>query len=195
MFANFFGLKDLSVPTQIMGTMILAAILISVATFLWFLWRHRTSKLAQDDRNRALIIVCLTAYTLLFCVNTAYGRLCVGFPVALQSRYVIYLEPAVLGFYFFLLGLRHAAVRKVLLSGFLAAVVAASFYRDRGMMGVIKNIKQGWKTCYLQSEDIDKCDKVVGFPIYSPSSRQTQQSHLQRKLEYLKRTRQNFYSD
>jgi hypothetical protein len=195
MFANFFGLRDPSVPTEIMGKIILAAILISLATFTWFLWRHRTSELAQDDRNRALIIVCLTAYTLLFCLNTAYGRLCVGLSVALQSRYVIYLEPAVLGFYFFLLSLRNAAVRKVLLSGLLAAVVSASFYRDRGMMGVIKNIKQGWKTCYLQSEDINQCDKVVGFPIYSPSSRQIQQSHLQQKLDYLKKNRLNLYLD
>jgi hypothetical protein len=195
MFANFFGLKDLTLPTRVMGTMILAAILVSLATFIWFMWRHRSSKLAQDDRNRALIIVCLTAFTLLFCVNTAYGRLCVGLPVALQSRYVIYLEPAVLGFYFFLLNLRHAAVRRVLLSGFLAAVVAASFYRDRGMMEVTRNIKQGWKTCYLQTEDINKCDKLAGFPIYSPSSRQIQQSHLQEKLEYLKKTRQNLYLD
>lgn len=195
MFANFFGLKDLTVPTRVMGTMISTAVLASLATFIWIMWEHRRSKLAQDDRNRALIIVCLTAYTLLFCVNTAYGRLCVGLSVALQSRYVIYLEPAVLGFYFFLLGLRHPAVRRVLLSGFLAAVVAASFYRDRGMMGVTKNIKQGWKTCYLQTEDINKCDKLAGFPIYSPSPQQIQRSHLQYKLEYLKKTRQNLYLD
>jgi hypothetical protein len=195
MFANFVGLKDLTVITRIIGTMILATILVSIGSFIWLIWQHRRAKLGPDERNRALIIICLIAYTLLFCVNTAYGRLCVGLQVALQSRYVIYLEPAVLGLYFFLLSLRYPMMRKVLLSGFLAAVVAASFYRDRGMMGITKNIKQSWKTCYLQSEDINKCDQLAGLPIYSASPRQIQRSHLREKLEYLKKNRLNLYLD
>lgn len=195
MFANFFGLKHLTLPTRVMGTMILAAILVSLAAFIWLMWRHRSSKLAQDDRNRALIIVCLSAFTLLFCVNTAYGRMCGGLNTASASRYLIYLEPAILGFYFFLLSLRQGAVRRFLLSGFLMAVVAASFYLDRGGMGFSKNVKQGWKTCYLQTENIEQCNKVVGFPIYSNSLQQTQRTHLREKLEYLKKTKQNLYLD
>lgn len=195
MFANFFGLRHITLPTQVIGTMILAAGLVSLVTFVWSLLRQNSSELARDDRNRALIIVGLTAYTLLFCVNTAYGRLCGGLKVASSSRYVIYLEPVALGFYFSLLSLRHAAARKFLLSGFLVAVVAASFYLDRGGMGFSKDVKEHWKACYLQTEDINKCDKLAGFPIYSPSSRQIQLSHLQNKLEYLKKTHQNLYLD
>jgi hypothetical protein len=75
----------------------------------------------------------------------------------------------------------------------LIAVVAASFYRDRGGMGYFRNVKQGWKTCYLQTEDIDKCNEVAGFPIYSGASQQ--RAHLREKLEYLKKTRQNLYLD
>jgi hypothetical protein len=195
MFANFFGIRHLTIPSRVIGVMILATILVSLVMFVWCLLRQNGPKLAPDERNRALIIVGLTAYTLLFCVNTAYGRLCGGLELALQSRYVIYLEPAVLGFYFFLLSLRHAPARKFLLSGFLMAVVAASFYRDRGGMESSRDGKQRWKTCYLRTENIQECDKVAGFPIYSDSLQQMQVSHLQEKLEYLKKTRQNLYLD
>jgi hypothetical protein len=101
------------------------------------------------------------------------------------------LEPAVLGFYFFLLSLRQSTVRNFLVSGFLIAVVAASLYRDRAGMGFAWNVKQHWKTCYLQTEDIEGCDRVAGFPIYP----NPQQTHLKKKLEYLKKTRQNLFLD
>ncbi|MCU1269151.1 MAG: hypothetical protein JWN74_445 [Acidobacteriaceae bacterium] len=191
MFANFFGLKHLTLSTRTIGTMILTAVLISLVMVAWQLLRQNGPKLERDDRNRALIVVGLTAYTLLFCVNTAYGRQCGGLNIATASRYVIYLEPAVLGFYFFLLSLRDAAPRKFLLSGFVVAVVAASFYLDTGGMGFAKTVKQGWKDCYLKTENIQECDKVAGFPNYENA----EATHLQEKLEYLKKTRQNLYLD
>jgi hypothetical protein len=195
MFANFFGIGHLPLPARLLGTMIMAVLVAVVVTLIWWLLEQQRPNVEPRDRNRVLIIVCLTAYTLLFCINTAYGRLCLGLHAALQSRYVIYLEPAILGLYFFLVGLRHTVARNLLLSGFLIAVVAASLHRDRIAMGVSRDIKQTWKTCYLQTENITECDKVAGFPIYSPSPQQIQRSHLQQKLEYLKKTRQNLYLD
>jgi len=190
MFANFFGIRHLTLPTQVIGTVIVAAILFSSITFIW-----RLSGRVRADHNRALIVVGLTAFSLLFCVISAYGRLCGGLGVALQSRYAIYLEPAMLGFYFFLLSLRQEAPRKFLLSGFAMAVVVASFYVDRGGMGLSRYVKQHWRTCYMKTENIQECNKAVGFPIYSDSPEQTLGTHLQEKLEYLKRTRQNLYLD
>lgn len=195
MFANFFGIAHFPLSAQLIGTMIMAVLLVVAATLIWWLLEKKRPTFEPQDRNRLLIIVCLIAYTLLFCLNTAYGRLCLGLHAALQSRYVIYLVPAVLGLYFFLVGLRHSVTRNLLLSGFLIAVVAASLHRDRIAMGVNRDIKQTWKKCYLQSENITECDKVAGFPIYSPSPQQIQRSHLQYKLEYLKKTRQNLYLD
>jgi hypothetical protein len=191
MFANFFAVKRLTLATELVGFMVLAAVLISLIASLWLLFRNKRFNVVRDDRNRALIVVSLTAFTLLFCFNTAYGRLCEGLQAASISRYVIYLEPAVLGFYFFLLSFRQSMVRKFLLSGFLIAVVAGSLYRDRGGMDFAWNVKQHWKTCYLQTEDIEGCDRVAGFPIYP----NPQRSHLKEKLEYLKRTHQNLYLD
>jgi hypothetical protein len=191
MFANFFALRRLTLATGIVGAVILTAVLVSLISFIWPLLRKQARELAPDERTRSLVVVGLTAFTLLFCLNTAYGRFCEGLQAASISRYAIYIEPAVLGFYFFLLTLRRGAVRNFLLSGFLVAVVAASLYRDPGGMGFAWNVKQHWKTCYLQTEDIEECNRVAGFPIYP----NPQQTHLRQKLEYLKATRQNLYLD
>jgi hypothetical protein len=73
--------------------------------------------------------------------------------------------------------------------------MAASFHLDRAGMGFSRRVKQHWKTCYLQTENIEECDKATGFPIYSTSAEQIRKTHLQEKLEYLKKTRQNLYLD
>lgn len=190
MFANFFSFRRLTASTTIVGTLILAAVLIALAASLWPLLRRTRRQLTRDEYNRSLIIVALIAFTLLFCVNTAYGRLCLGLPAASVSRYVIYLEPAVLGLYFFLLSLRSGAIRIFLLIGFLVATVTASLYRDRAGMGVAFNIKEHWKMCYLQTEDIEKCNALDG-PVYPV----LQDRNIKEKLEYLKKTHQNLYLD
>jgi hypothetical protein len=77
-----------------------------------------------------------------------------------------------------------------MLSGFLIAVVSASLYVDRGGMIFAWSVKQHWKTCYLQTEDLEGCDNA-GLPMY-PNA---QQGHLQQKLDFLKKTRQNLYLD
>jgi hypothetical protein len=169
--------------------MIVAAVLISMIVSIWSLFRQKTTNFAEAERQRKLIVVCLTAYTLLFCAFTAYGRLCEGLKTALAPRYVIYLEPAVLAVYFVLLCLRQGTARKVLLSGFLIAIAATSFYLDRTGMRLSRDIKQSWKTCYLQTEDIENCNNVAGFPVYP------QAENLKKKLEFLKKKRLNLYLD
>jgi hypothetical protein len=191
MFANFFAVRRLSLGTELFGTLILAAVLACLVFVVACLMRKEKPKLAPDERNRALIIVTLTAFTLLFCANTAYGRLCGGLATALQSRYAIYLEPAVLGLYFFLLSIRPGRARAFLLGGFLALIMAASLYVDRRGMNFAWYVREHWKTCYLQTENIDGCNRAASFPIYP----NPEKNHLKRKLEYLKRTGQNLYLD
>jgi len=139
-----------------------------------------------------LIATALTAYCLLFCVSTAYGRLCGGLGTARASRYVIYLELGVFGVYLYLLNIRWVQARRLLLTGLLVAVLAASSYVDRPYMQYFADIKLQWKNCYLATENTDFCNLRVGFPIFPNSAEDT---HLQEKLEYLKATRQNLYAD
>jgi hypothetical protein len=192
MFGNFFGIRHVTFPAQAIGALIVVALLVSLIIFARRLSAGKRAGLEQTGHNRAVIVIGLIAFSLLFCANTAYGRLCGGLGVALQSRYAIYLEPAVLGLYFFLLSLNHDS-RRFFLTGFLMVVTAASLNIDRGGMGFSKYVKQHWKTCYLQTENIQECNKVAGFPIYTDSPEQTRLTHLQEKLAYLKATHQNLY--
>jgi hypothetical protein len=97
-----------------------------------------------------------------------------------------------LGVYFCLLTIRRATTRKLLLAGMLLPVLAASLHLGRKEMNDVRDIKLRWKTCYLQTEDIKHCDQVAGPGIYPEP---TENAHLQEKLQYLKKTRQNLYSD
>ncbi len=126
MFANFFAVKGVGTLQVMLGGAALIALLASLATASWQLVRKQNGNLPGADRKRSLITVALIAYCLLFCMSTAYGRLCGGLGTARASRYVIYLELGVLGVYFHLLNIHWASLRRLLLAGLLLAVLAAS---------------------------------------------------------------------
>jgi hypothetical protein len=192
MFANFFDVKGVGAVPRIIGITILIGMLACLAIAVWQLLRRQNLNLPNPDHSRPLVTTALIAYCLLFCLNTAYGRLCAGLWTAHTGRYVIYLETGVLGLYFHLLSIRLASARKLLLTILLVPLLAASLHIDRPDMERFRNVKQQWKKCYLQIEDIKKCDHSVGVPLYSNPPEGT---HLREKLLYLKRTRQNLYSD
>jgi hypothetical protein len=193
MFANLFTIKGTHGIYLILGGVLLAAVLITMAVAARWLLRRSTNDTTQPGTTRQLVVLAMTAYSLLFCLSTAYGRLCGGLPLALAPRYAIYLEPAILGLYFQLLNIRRQHVRKPLLFGFLLAVVVASSRTDRVEMEHIRSIKQTWKTCYLQTEDIQHCDQAAGYPIHGLTP--VEKRHFQEKLEFLKQTRLNLYGD
>lgn len=193
MFASLFTIKGTHGIYLILGGIFLAAVLITLAAAASRLLTRSACEMTESGSTRQLVILGMTAYSLLFCLNTAYGRLCGGLLLALAPRYVIYVEAAVLGLYLQLLNMRQESVRKWLLGGFLIAVVVASFRTDRAEMEHIRSVKQTWKTCYVQTEDIQQCDKATNFPIHGPTP--VEPGHLQEKLQYLKETRQNLYSD
>jgi hypothetical protein len=193
MFASQFSIKGTHGPYLILGGMVLVGVLIALAFAVLRLLRRQTGEIATSGSTGQLAILAMTAYSLLFCLNTAYGRQCGGLLLALSSRYVIYVEPAMLGVYFQVLNVRQQYVRKSLLFGFLLAVVVASFRADRPEMEHIRRIKQTWKTCYLQTEDTQQCDKAAGYPIHGLTP--VEPGHLEEKLRYLKQTHTNLYSD
>jgi hypothetical protein len=57
-------------------------------------------------------------------------------------------------------------------------------------MAALFELKTGWRTCYLSGRPADDCDNENGA-IYPYPER----THLQRKLDYLRATRQNLFSD
>jgi hypothetical protein len=192
MFANFFAIKGTGPLPRTTGIIILVVLVASLATAVWHLLRGQALNMPLPDQKRLLITTALIAYCLLFCINAAYGRSCAGWLAARSSRYAIYLELGMLGFYFHLLGIRRDRTRKWLLAALLASVLLASLHVDRHSMEVMREVKQTWKACYFQTEDVKKCDHAAGFPLFGGAPEGT---HLQQKLQYLKNTRQNLYLD
>lgn len=192
MFANFFSVRAVAAPLQLVaGMTALIALLASLATATWQLLRTRGPNLPIAQK-RLLIVVALIAFCLLFCMSAAYGRACSGLANAMVSRYVIYLEVGVLGLYLHLLNIRWAITRRFFLAGLLAAVLFATSYVNRLEMGYFSHVKRDWRRCYLLTENADMCSQAVGFPIYTHPPARTR---LQEKLDFLKKTRQNFYAD
>lgn len=192
MLANFFAVRGVGTFQLIVGLAALIVLLGSLAIVIWQLVKRNNAHLPDENRNRRLVAAALMSYCLLFCMSTAYGRLCGGLWTARASRYVIYLESGVLGVYFYLLNIRRTPARTILLTGLVATVLAASSYINTWEMGYFPNIKLQWKRCYFMNKDANFCNQIVGFPIYTQDPEAT---HLQEKLEYLRATRQNLFTD
>jgi len=142
---------------------------------------------------RNVTIVTLIAFSLLFALNTAYGRLCTGWQTAQSPRYANYLQLGLLGIYFYLLTIRKSLVRNITLLTMGIALLQSAPIRavDRNTMRGFSEVKRKWKACYLSTADIKHCDQVAGFWIYPwPEG-----THLKDKLQFLKETKQNLYAD
>ena len=191
MCANFFTVKGRA-AAQITGIIILIALLAAIVIAALLLRRRDGLELRAAHRAKSLVPLILISYTLLFCVATAYGRVCGGLGNAQSSRYVIYLELGMFGFYLQLLNSRQTPRQRLVLIGFVALVITASTFVDRSVLAYFRYVKQEWKTCYMRTEDVIGCNRFVGIAIVLPAP---EKIHLQEKLQFLKATRQNLYLD
>ena len=187
MLAHFFGFRKSRPLASFVGAVVLAALIVALV---------RTGKRFTESKSyaaRQLAPAILAGYGLIFCASTAYGRECFGNYVAFSGRYTEYVALGMLGLYFYLLDARAEWARKLFRGLLLAALLigALVFPWDRDAMRYYHDRKADWRSCYLKTEDIRGCDEAAGFAIYSSSER----THLKEKLEYLKQTRQNLYSD
>jgi hypothetical protein len=166
----------------------IASVAICLAAF--HLQRLLKGRPSADPHGISLVLL---GYSLLFAVNCAIGRVCIGLPVAAQaSRYATLMIPAFLAFYFWLISLPKGSWRSAALIIFLISLVPGSLYTS-GSVKWYAGVKTIWSECYLQNEDIQYCDQVAGFQIY-PSSGPARPA-LQQKLDYLKQHHLSFFAD
>jgi hypothetical protein len=190
MFAGPFGTRGIGFRTRAAGTTLVIAALYVLSRNLWKLLVHKTRYLDARSRERASVAAILIALSLVLCLNAAHGRACFGLGTAQASRYVIYVLPGILGLYFGLLQISRPFARHLFVTALFTAVIVSSL-RVSPALAYFPDIKQRWRTCYLQVEDAKKCDQVVGFPYtHTPEG-----AHIEEKLQYLKQTRQNLYSN
>jgi hypothetical protein len=138
------------------------------------------------------IIIVLITFTLVFALNLAVGRVCLGLETAGSSRYQTYLIPGFFALYLFAVTRKRVPVRGIafcLLCFFITTFspgTKATAYFQR-----VYQRKQQWKQAYLQTENIYLSNQLSEFAIH-PNPAYTQ---LKRKLDYLKEHGLNLYLD
>jgi hypothetical protein len=199
--ANFFALAGHGFFPLAAGVTVFIAILISLVCAVDGLLRRGQSELSQPDNTRRVVVAALTAVGLAACMVIAYVRLCAGLQAAEAPRYAVYVQIGVLGLYFHLIGIRWLWSRRLLMTVLMLSALIACLHSNRQAMVRVRDGKQRWKACYLQTEDIERCNQVAGFLIYPLQGANKrldetrQRLSLPAKLDYLKKTGQNLYLD
>jgi hypothetical protein len=139
--------------------------------------------------NVELIAAVLLAYSILFAVDTAIGRVCLGPGAAFAPRYTTLLIPGVTGMYFYLQTISPDRIQKALTSVLILLLIPGCFTDDGGAAWGADR-KRAWVECYIRTENIPECDKSAGFVIHPHPD----QTGLTEKLDYLKARRLNLFS-
>jgi hypothetical protein len=189
LFGHSFGVTRFVGMQMWLSICLLATLVLTSLSVSWdMLFASHQSKLVQ-------VIFVLSTFSLLFGVNTALGRVCLGVSSAASSRYVPYSLPAAFGIYLGLLALARYFPRAghVLVTCFvvLCVVKETRVWHASATIHGYSAGKKAWKDCYLKSEDIAACTEITHFPIYP----NPQATRLQEKLQYLKEHRLNLYKD
>jgi hypothetical protein len=186
MFAHFFGVRGVDQLSILIGCLVILWLLWTLVAAVRSLLNSGTQSWIQH-----VVPTTLVGYSLLFSINAAIGRLCLGFGSAQASRYSNYLALGIFGAYLHLLSFPALRLRRVLLAVAMAALLTTLPIRaqDRGLMGFFSDIKRTWRSCYLAGGSISECDKEAGYQIVPEP-----EDVLREKLNYLKRTGNNLYS-
>lgn len=166
MLAAFWGwhARIVGQPIAMIAGALLLAICIKILV-------HRIRGLAQagiHGDHLSAVIVILIAYSLVFCFATAVGRIPLGLQQAQVSRYIPLMIPGYLGWYLHLISISPLKMRRLLLAAFLAMSAVGSLPTgiiEAQALKIAEN-KQQWKQCYLQHEDIVRCNNLTGSLIY-----------------------------
>jgi hypothetical protein len=105
----------------------------------------------------------------------------------------MYLEMGLLGLYLSALTIRtkYLRVSAVLLLVLTFINTVRIPRNDRFTMEYYRKLKIDWKACYLHYSEISVCDQQTGHWLYKDGLDET----IEGKLDYLRKTKQNLYSD
>jgi hypothetical protein len=161
--------------------------LLFAASFIYLVLMFIKSR----DLNKHFPIVMLFAYSFLFAIFTSLGRICLGINQGQASRYMTFLIPLYFGFYLFLSLFTPPKIRGILIAAVVLLFIVTSTYNiSLDNQKHMTNAKRRWKECYLQYENLDRCNTNTGYRVYPANT-----AMLQWELDYLKKNRLNLYLD
>jgi len=187
MFASPLGVRGVDPVAALAGGAMLAGV-VAIAAFSWkrMLWE------GPETSAPRLVLAVLSAYSILFCAAATMGRTCTGAIEAHSSRYAIYKQLAMLSLFLWALTVRHPGWHKTwtyVLPVLLIPSVFVTPYDAQGMADFYQ-LKNDWRTCYLSGRPANTCDDEDGAIYPNP-----ERTNLQQKLDFLRATRQNLFSD
>jgi len=196
--AYFCGMKGVNFAPLVIFGLILMVIMIYISLIhlkCLLLMSSVPSTIPYREYILSKIIFILIAFTLLFCINSAIGRISLGVGLGMTSRYVPYLIPAFYGIYLHLANyIQNNKIRNILLTTMIACLTISTFPLNKiDYQGILmyKNCKTQWRLFYLQTEDVEKTNQTIGCKIYPDAKR----TNLKWKLDYLKARKLNLYLD
>ena len=173
----------LGLPLELGASVLLCAAIALVAASLRELLGGARSALPGQGAPRAAPIFLLASFSLLFALDAAVGRVCLGMATAGSTRYVPYALPmATAAFLWF----RTASLSPGLVRATgpalaaLALVANLSQHASLAEARMFHEWKESWSACYLARHQLDGCNRDFK-PVY-PEPAVTGQ---QRKLDFL----------
>jgi hypothetical protein len=191
MCANVAGLKILSLTfATLIGSIALLALLVG----LWVVVKRLLVAKEPEPWSRDAVLAALLAYCTIFCLNTAYGRLCLGLAYAEVSRYTPYVVLGFFGLYLYALSNQVRSLRVALVLALLAFAILSARPLNRPDTWIVEKMSSGrraWRDCYLARHDIHECDALTHSQVYP----HPEATHLQEKLDFLQQNRLNLYAN
>lgn len=164
MAANFFGLGPDHLGITV-GLLITALWVVMCVSHFVIISRH-----GVVSRPRSVVIFSFCAYTLIYCANTAIGRVFLGWAQAsMASRYITLLIPGAVAILIQLATLpsRRIAIPTAFLYLIcLAPGVLIMHKWDWNNVRWFSNGRRIWKRTYLATHDEVKANQVANFMIY-----------------------------
>lgn len=142
--------------------------------------------------KKSFSILLLLSFSALFALNSAIGRVCLGYEVASRSsRYIPFLTPFFLSIYFAILLTKQYILKYMILLIYIYLILSNEIFSLKRNLGGIENQfirKNNWKECYLKYENITYCDSMHE-PVYPVPGA----TDLQGKLNFLKEKKLNLF--
>ena len=186
MLNNFFGIRGHGMLPLAIG-MALLLFLVYVAA----LHGHRLVRHGLESQGRSAVIVTLALFALIYCGQTAVGRVVLGWREAAgSSRYVPLMIPAGMALFLHFAGISNRSYRQwgcLLLALLLAAGTLGLHGGDQRFIARYSAGRLLWKGVYLATGDVGKAGELANFMIHPAME-------IEQRLDFLRQHHLNLFN-
>lgn len=184
MFSNFAGLAghgDLQIA--------IGCVLLSAVTGIALVHGCRVLWNGIEDNRQSVVLLCLSAFPLVFCANSAIARVFLGLSEApAASRYVPLLAPAFLAIVIQLGQIVRVRHGMLCVPFALLLLPGAVLLRETDQKSIdwYRKGRSAWRETYLRVHDEKETDRLTGFQIFPMV--------LHGRLDYVEKHKLNLYA-